>query len=83
MGDAVVGVQHAQVAGERVGVARDIHQRARSETQQQRAGLHAGTGAGRVEHDELGAVALQHGGAQEVEHVGCNGGVLWLSLIHI
>ena len=62
-----------KVGGEGFGRAGDVDEGGRGDAAEQLADFAAGAGAGRVEDDEVGAVALDDGGAEEVERGGFDG----------
>ena len=73
-GDGVAGRgEGAKVGGEGFGRAGDVDDGGRGYAAEEFADLGAGAGAGRVEDDERGAVALEDGGLEEVEGGGLDG----------
>ncbi len=74
LGDAVAGGgQGCEVGGQGFGRAGDVDKGGRSDLGEQGANFGAGSGAGRIEDDEVGTVALDDGGAEEVERSGFYG----------
>ena len=81
-GDGVAGGgEGCEVAGEGFGGAGDVDEGGGGDAGEQRADFEAGAGAGRVEDDEVGAVALEDGGAEEVEGGGFDGAEVAGSLV--
>src|ERR1035437_3596199 len=64
------GAQDCQGGWEGFGRAGDVDERGRGDPGEERADFGAGSGAGWVEDDEVGALALYDGGAEEVERGG-------------
>ena len=72
--DAVTGGGESdKVGGKDLRRAGDVDEGGRGDAGEQLADLRAGSGAGRVEDDEVGTVALDHRGAEEVERGGLDG----------
>ena len=67
------GGEGGEVGGEGFGRAGDVDEGGRGDAGEQVADFAAGAGARRVEDDEVGAVALEDGGAEEVERGGFDG----------
>ena len=68
--DAVEGLKGAEIAGEGGGVAGDVDECGSGDAREEFAGFEAYAGTRRVEDDEVGAVAIEDGAAQEVERGG-------------
>ncbi len=68
LGEAVAaGDEQGEIAGERDGIAGDVHDLGRLQAVEQGADLGADAGAGRIHDDQVGALALEDGGLEEVE----------------
>ena len=67
------GGESFEIGGQGLRRAGDIDQRGRGDAREQRADLRAGPGARWIEDDEVGALAIEDGGAEEVERGGFDG----------
>ncbi len=77
LGDAIAGGgEGLEIGGQRLRRAGDIDEHGRGDAGEQSADLRPGAGARRIEDDEVGAVALEDGGAEEVEGRGFDGAAI-------